>query len=131
MEIVVKISWALLGVLHVMPSLVLFSPGLVEKLYSVDPSGDVGILLTHRAAMFFTVVVVSVFAIFDPSTRRLASLVVAISMTGFLIVYARAGMPTGALRSIAIADLVGLLPLFIVLFAAWAYRFHASNDYLQ
>ena len=118
MEIVIKISWLLLGLLHVKPSLVLFSPELANKLYGVDPAGIIGTLLIHRAAMFFTIVVVSVYAILDPNARRLASLVVAISMVGFLLVYARAGMPAGALRSIALADLIGLLPLTIVLIAA-------------
>lgn len=119
MEWLTKVSWVLLGALHVMPSLVLFAPALAERLYQVDPAGEVGILLIHRAAMFLTIVVVAAIAVFDPGSRRLATIVTAISMIGFLVVYARAGMPAGPLQSISRADLVGLLPLAVVTFSAW------------
>ncbi|MEM7078499.1 MAG: hypothetical protein AAF513_07720 [Pseudomonadota bacterium] len=69
--------------------------------------------------MFFTVVVIAIFAIIDPTVRRLGAVVAAISMVAFLVVYARAGLPAGALRSIAIVDLIGLIPLCVVGFVAW------------
>ena len=119
MELLIRCSWGLLGALHVMPALVLFAPQLVQRLYGVDPAGELGVLLVHRAAMFATVVVVAAYAIVDPSVRRLATLVTAISMISFLLVYLRAGMPAGQLQSIARADLAGLLPLAAVAIAAW------------
>jgi hypothetical protein len=56
---------------------------------------------------------------FDPDARKVISLLAAISVIGFLLVYVRAGRPTGALQTIAIADLTALLPLALVGFAAW------------
>lgn len=114
-----RVAWALIALLHVAPALPLFAPGLVERLYGVSSAGDAGVLLVHRGALFLAVFAAALFAIFSPESRRLASLVAAISMIGFLIVYWRAGMPAGDLRRIAIADLVGLAPLAFVLWRAW------------
>ncbi|NRA29756.1 MAG: phosphopantetheine adenylyltransferase [Parvularculaceae bacterium] len=119
MELIIKASWALLALIHLSPAVAFFMPPMLDKLYGVDPAGDLGTLLTHRAALFLAIVVGAIFALFDPAARRLASVVVAISMVSFLVLYARAGLPTGPLRTIAVADLVGLLPLVVVGVAAW------------
>jgi len=111
MEVSVKIAWLLVALIHLMPSLSFFAPGLVEKLYGASNEGDVGVLLIHRGALFLGVLVISIIAIFAPDFRKAAVIIAAISMIGFLIVYARAGMPDGPLRKIALVDLVGLLPL--------------------
>lgn len=121
MEMSIKLGWAILALLHVMPALSAFAPGLVERLYGVAPDGDAGVLLVHRGALFFAVCVTALYAMFDPGSRRLASLVLTISMVGFLIVYLRAGMAPGELRKIAIADLVGLVPLAWVTLNAWRH----------
>lgn len=119
MEASLKFSWVVLALLHVMPAMVFFAPGLVEKLYSASPEGDIGILLIHRGALFLAVCIAALYAVFSPDSRRLASLVLTVSMLGFLIVYARADMPAGALRKIAVADLAGLIPLVWVSIQAW------------
>jgi hypothetical protein len=51
--------------------------------------------------------------------------VVAISVISFLWLYLRAGMPSGPLKTIALVDLVGLAPLFFVIWSAW--RFGATQ----
>ena len=63
--------------------------------------------------------VACVWAAFDPDARRLASVVVAISMLSFLLLYLQSSSPP-ALRRIAFVDLVGLIPLAYVAF--WAFR---------
>jgi hypothetical protein len=62
------------------------------------------------------------YAIFDPAIRRATSVTVAISVVGFLALYARAGFPAGALRKIALVDAAALVPLAVVLVAAWRAR---------
>lgn len=119
METTTRIGWALLAGLHLMPALPLFAPALVERLYGVDPAGEAGVLLIHRGALFFAVLVAALMAIWSQEARRVASLVVALSMVGFLVVYARAGAPAGPLRKIAMADLLGLVPLAWVAWEAW------------
>lgn len=119
METLIRLAWALLALVHVLPAAVLVAPSLTQRLYGVAPQGDPGVLLIHRGALFLAVVAVCAYAAIEPGARRAASLVVAISVVGFLAVYARAGFPDGALRTIAIYDAVALLPLAVTLIAAW------------
>ncbi|WP_426168053.1 hypothetical protein [Sandarakinorhabdus sp. DWP1-3-1] len=91
---------------------------MITRLYGVAPGGSGFLLLHHRAALFLVVVVICCWAIADPAVRRLAAVATAISMVGFLVLYAQAGRPP-ALRTIAIADLVGLLPLVLVAWLAF------------
>ena len=105
--------------MHATPAAVLFSPGLVQKLYGVSGDGDMGIILAHRGALFLAVIAAAGYALVVPSARQTASPVAAISVIGFLIVYARAGMPVGPLRTIALADLIALVPLALVSIDAW------------
>jgi len=119
MELWIKLSWLGVAAVNFMPSLVVFAPAMTQKLYGVDPTGDIGVLLVHRSIMFLTIVVLSIYAVFEPEARRVASIVAALSMVGFLLVYLRAGTPAGPLQSIALADLVGMVPLAVVVFFAW------------
>lgn len=118
MELITKLCWALLALIHASPAAALFAPKLIKTLYGVDANGPVGVLLVHRGALFLAVVAVCLYAVFEPSARRAAGLVVSISVVAFLVLYARAGTPEGALRTIAIVDLVALAPLAFVVFAA-------------
>lgn len=119
MEIVTKAAWALLALVHASPAAVLFAPDLVRRLYGVEAQGNLGVLLTHRGALFLAILIACLFAVLDPAVRRALGVLVAVSVIGFLIVYARAGFPAGALRTIAIVDGVALVPLAFVLWAAW------------
>lgn len=119
MDRIVVAAWLSLAVVHLAPSIVLFAPALTERLYGPTPDGEVGVLVVHRGALFLGIVVAALLAAFDPPSRRLASVVVAVSVLGFLVVYARAGLPSGALRTIALVDAVALLPLGLVGWRAW------------
>jgi hypothetical protein len=116
---IIKICWALLSLLHVMPALALFRPALLEKMYGVRPGSELFTLLHHRAALFLVIVVISVWAMFRPEVRALASITVGISMMSFILVWWLSGA-SPALRTIAVADMIGLP---ILLFVAWqAFR---------
>lgn len=119
LELMAKGAWLALAAVHAAPAAVLFAPSLVQSLYDVSPGGAGGILLVHRGALFLALVVVAMFAAFDPAARPLGSIVMAVSVVGFLVVYARAGMPVGALRTVALVDLAALAPLAFVAFHAW------------
>ena len=119
MVVMTKAAWLMLALIHVAPALVFVAPSMVQRLYGVDPAGDLGVLLSHRGALFFAVLAAALFAFVDARAERLASLVVGISMIGFLLIYARAGFPAGPLRKIAITDAAGLLPLILVIVKAW------------
>ena len=118
-EMLIKIAWLALGLIHLFPAASAFSPSLVERLYGVAPSGDLAVIVAHRGVLFCAVVASCVFGAFDPAARRPLGIVVAISVIGFLLLYARAGMPAGPLRTVAIVDAVGLAPLAAVRWSAW------------
>ena len=119
-EALTRTAWIALAVIHVSPAAVLVAPGLVRHLYAVEPTGPAGVLIVHRGALFLAIVALALWASLDPAVRRAASVAVAISVIGFLFVYARAGLADGALRTIAIADAAALLPLAWVGWKAWS-----------
>jgi hypothetical protein len=119
METATRMAWGLLALAHLSPAAVAFVPSLVERLYGVSPTGDLGVLIAHRGALFLAIVAACVLAVFDPPARRALGIVVATSVIGFLVLYLRAGAPSGPLRTIAIVDAVALLPLAFVIVAAW------------
>lgn len=110
-------SWGVLALIHALPAAAFFYPPLISKLYGVGP-GDTFLLLHHRAALFLAVLTVCVWAAFRSEVRTLATGVVAISMLCFLGLYVAGGMP-GSLRTIAIADLMGLP---FLAYAGWQAR---------
>ena len=119
MEIMIKLAWGLLAALHFAPALPIVNPRLVERLYGAPSTGEVGLLLVHRGALFAALFAAACFALVHTDSRRLVSVLMAVSMISFLFLYARAGAPAGPLRSIAMADAIGLIPLAVALWSAW------------
>jgi hypothetical protein len=115
MNMIAKLCWAILLAIHTMPALALFRPALISKMYRVDAESPLFLLFQHRAALFFVICVICVWAIFRPETRPLATIAVGISMVSFVLIWLLAGAPS-ALKSIAVADIIGL-PFLI--FAGW------------
>ena len=118
-EPLLTLCWLSLAAIHVLPAFTLFAPALLERMYGVSPTSTTGLLLVHRGALFLVVLAIAGFAAFSPTARPAAKIVVSISVLSFLAPYARAGFPSGALRPIAIADAVALIPLALVASAAW------------
>ena len=122
MDLLLRLAWASLALLHLPPAAVALRPGLAERLYGVAPTGELAVLLAHRGALFAVVALLAGWAAVFPEDRRVASLGVGLSVLSFLALYARAGMPAGALRSVAVADAVAVVPLALVIWAAWRGR---------
>ncbi len=117
----VKLSWAILALIHLMPALAVVRPSLLTTLYAIDPQSPSYVLMWHRAALFAMGVVICAWAIFRPEVRALASVAMAISMLGFLALFLINGSPQ-SLRTIAFADLAGVP---FLAFVAWS-AFRAS-----
>jgi hypothetical protein len=127
LEIWIKLAWLLLALIHLSPAAVFFVPDLMVRLYGLPPDGTVGLLLIHRSALFLALLFGALFAMFQPEARRVMTLIFAVSMLSYLFVYVRAGMPGGALRTIALADLMGILPLAFVCLAAWGALINSKS----
>ncbi|MGI8611483.1 MAG: hypothetical protein ACR2KH_04320 [Sphingomicrobium sp.] len=119
MERLAVVCWLALAAIHASPAAVLFMPALTDTLYGIPPTGSTGVLVIHRGALFFGIVVVAVFATFAPGARKAATLQLGISVVSFLVVYTMAGAPEGPLRTIAVVDALALLPLAYVTWMAW------------
>ena len=110
-----RLAWLLLALLHLSPAMALVRPAIIETLSGVARDSAAFPLVRHRAAMFVGLVAICLWAMADPGVRRLASVVCAISMLSFLLLYRMAGAPR-ALRTVAMADLL-FVP--ILAFAGW------------
>lgn len=102
-----SILWLILAVIHAMPAIALFRPATLTTLYGIAADNPLFLLMQHRAALFLAVFAACLFAAFVPEGRRLAVIVVGISMVSFLVLYSLGGSPE-ALRRIALVDLAGL-----------------------
>ena len=114
-EVLEKLSWAILALIHVPPASVSVAPALIGRLYGVEAGSVTGILLMHCGVLFLAIVVACLVAALHVTARPLACVLVALSILGFLIIYAYSGMPTRPLRTIAVANAVALLPLLYVI----------------
>ncbi|MFM7350485.1 MAG: hypothetical protein ACKO01_13540 [Erythrobacter sp.] len=101
------IPWLVLAAIHATPALAFFRPATLTALYGVQPESPLFLLMQHRAGLFLAVFGACLYAAFVPDGRRLAVLVVGISMASFLVLYWQAGSPP-PLRRIALVDLAGL-----------------------
>jgi hypothetical protein len=111
----VKIGWLLLALIHATPAFALFKPAILTRLYSIKTGSSLFTFMHHRAALFLVVVIMCIWAVFRPEVRQMATIGVGISMGTFVIIWALSGAPA-ALRTIAIADILGLA---ILLFVGW------------
>ena len=114
----IRLAWLLLALIHAVPAIALVWPQLLTTLYGVDPTAAAYTLLWHRAALFAVVLLICCWAALRPEVRKLAAVAVAISMIGFLVIYWVQGSPAN-LRTIAIADVVGLPALAFVSWQAF------------
>jgi hypothetical protein len=115
----IELAWAALALVHVMPALATVSSSLRKRLYGLETDGALAVILTHRGVLFAAVFAACLYAALNPEARQLASIVVAISVIGFLIAYAAGGAPKGSLRSVALIDALALIPLAAVIADAW------------
>ena len=111
----IQLCWAVLALIHVIPALALFEPALLTTLYGAQTGSVTYMLLHHRAALFVGVFIACIYAIFQPGSRQLAAVMVAVSMVSFLVLFILSGKPD-SLRPVAMVDLIGIPFLAI---AAW------------
>lgn len=105
------------AIVHLLPVGPVFAPAALTRLYGIAPDDTtLLVMLRHRAALLALVGVLCLWAAFAPSVRPAALAAAAINIVSFLGFYAAYGSSTGALRAIALVDLVAIAPLAV---AAW------------
>jgi hypothetical protein len=119
MNLMANIGWLALALIHATPALALFRPALLTKLYGIKAGSGLFTFMHHRAALFLVIIVICLWAIFQPSVRQLAVVAAGISMGSFVILWWKAGSPA-ALRTIAVTDIVGIAILILVGWQAFA-----------
>ncbi len=116
--VLLPFSLAVVGVIHLLPVAPVFVPATLQRLYGIGP-GDTTllVLLRHRALLLALVGILCLSAVWWPPMRPAALLAAAINIFGFFAFYGLYGSPAGALRIIAIGDLIALP---FLAYAAWA-----------
>lgn len=113
----VPLAFAFVAVIHLLPIAPVFFPQTLTRLYDIAPGDDtLLVLLRHRAVLLALVGVLCLWAAWSAPVRPAALLAATVNIAAFLGFYALYGTPAGALRTIAIFDLIALPPLA---FAAW------------
>lgn len=119
MNLMIQLGWVLIALIHATPALALFRPALLTKLYGIKAGSGLFTFMHHRAALFLVIVVMCLWAVFQPSVRPMASVCAGISMAAFVVIWWLAGAAP-ALRTIAIYDIVGLAVLAPVAWHAFS-----------
>ena len=113
-----SLAFGAVGALHLLPAAPIVAPEMLSRLYGVAPDDTALLLLMrHRAVLLAIVGLLCLWAAWAPAIRPSALAAATLSVAGFLGFYALYGSPAGALRTIAIADLLAVPPLA---FATWA-----------
>ncbi len=116
--VLLPLSFAVVGIIHLLPVAPVFVPETLQRLYGIAPSDTtLLVLMRHRALLLALVGILCLSAAWWPPMRPAALLAAAINIFGFFAFYALYGSPAGALRIIAIGDLVALP---FLAYAAWA-----------
>jgi len=111
------LAFVIVGIIHLLPIAPVFAPDTLTRLYGIAPNDTALLLLMrHRALLLALVGLLCLWAAWSADIRPAAVRAAAINVAGFLGFYALYGSPAGALRIIALADLVAVPPLA---FAAW------------
>jgi hypothetical protein len=110
-------AFVAVAIVHLLPIGPVFAPAALTRLYGIAPEDTtLLVMLRHRAALLALVGVLCVWAAFAPSIRPAALTAASINIVTFLGFYAAYGASAGALRVIALVDLLAIAPLAV---AAW------------
>ena len=116
MLILYKMCLAMVAVINLLPVVGLFSAERLAQGYGIEVSGnDLQVLLRHRALLFGIIGGFVVYALFVPLAAWPAMVMAGVSMVGFMIVALMFGPINEALRTVFLADVVGIVALTIAM----------------
>lgn len=114
------VALALVALIHVLPSLGVMGGKGLSRLYGqAQVTGDVALLLRHRAAIFATLTVMSAAAIFATSWQVPVLLFALGSVASFVVLWLISRNRSAAINRVAYVDLA-LIPVIVAgLVVAW------------
>lgn len=112
--------FGMLALIHALPAMAVLAPARLSSLYGFKAGDSVlTTLLQHRALLFGLVAAALVYAIFAPTVRWPVLIGAVVSMGGFLLIAVARGETSGALRSIVIVDVIGLIIAAVAAVILW------------
>ena len=82
------ISLFIVGVIHLIPSRILFQSNYIETLYGIQTNDqNIKLIVLHRAVFFLFVGVFSILSSFLPKFYDIAFYISLVSMSSFIILY--------------------------------------------
>lgn len=109
-----------LALIHILPAMAVLAPSRLSVLYGFEAGDQVlTTLLQHRALLFGILAAALIYAIFAPATRWPVLIGTIVSMGGFLVIAVLRGQTSGALKSIVVADVIGLGLAALAAFLLW------------
>lgn len=121
MQIVVAVILLLVGLLNLYPAIGVLSADQLQSLYGVAlDSDDLVLLMRHRAILLGIVGGFVIYSVVCKSLRPAACVLALISMASFVVLYYTGPATGAAVERVALADIAGLVALFIAL--PWVFR---------
>lgn len=113
------------GVINLLPVVGLLNITRLESAYGINlVSGDLIILMQHRALLFGLIGGFIIYSVFNPSYQPAAMLMAAISMIGFAILVHLQGGANQAITHVLYVDYCGIILLLVA--AVLKYLFSIS-----
>lgn len=114
----VSVGLAVAGIINLLPTIGVAGAGWLRSLYGFEIANpDLEILLRHRAVLFGILGVLLLAAALHPGLRDVAALVAGASMASFIAIAIIVGGYGPSIRTVVIADIIGLLALIPVALA--------------
>ncbi|HEX8288303.1 MAG TPA: hypothetical protein VF556_09925 [Pyrinomonadaceae bacterium] len=120
MEKIISALLVLVGAINFYPVIGVLSAQTLTNLYLIDvQSGDILILLRHRAILFGILGAFIIYSAFKPEFQWLAITFGLISMLSFIVITFLVGDYGAGIRKVIIADVVASILLIIVISLRW------------
>jgi hypothetical protein len=120
LEKIISALLVLVGAINFYPVIGVLSAQTLTNLYLIDvQSGDILILLRHRAILFGILGAFIIYSAFKPEFQWLAITFGLISMLSFIVITFLVGDYGAGIRKVIIADVVASILLIIVISLRW------------
>ncbi len=120
MEKIITALLILVGAINFYPVIGVLSAQALTNLYQIDAqSGDLLILLRHRAVLFGLLGAFIIYSAFKPELQWLAIVFGLVSMLSFIVIAFLVGDYGAGIRKVIIADVLALVLLFVVIGLRW------------